>query len=86
LVWFFQKSLVLGLVFDLVWFQTFSSTIYSLAMFLDPRFKHSFAPTKDIFISHVELWIAEKIKQADEMEPKAIEINQSTVDYFQFYL
>lgn len=32
-------------------------------MFLDPRFKHSFASNKDAFVRQVELWIAEQTEQ-----------------------
>lgn len=41
---------------------------YGLAMFLDPRFKHSFASNKEKFVHQVELWIGE-----ENFEPEAME-------------
>jgi hypothetical protein len=48
-------------------------SVYGLAMFLDPRFKYSFASNKDGFCRQIEQCIAEEIGQEDAMELDAAE-------------
>jgi len=47
-------------------------SIYGLAMFLDPRFKHSFVSNKEDFVRQVEQWISKETELGDAFEPEAM--------------